>query len=244
LVNLESMSAPLLSVTGLSVRYGAIRALDDVDVALARREAVAVLGANGTGKTTFLNALSGFLRPAKGAIELDGARIDACAPHAIVRRGLLHVSQERDLFGTLSVLDNLRLGAVARGQSRFDRNLEQVFSHFPRLKERRRQQANTLSGGEQQMLAIGRALMAEPEILLLDEPSAGLSPLFVQEIGAMMTALRRTSEVSIVLVEQNIALAAAVTDRFVMLRAGTVVARGAVEELRGNAEEMVRKYYL
>jgi branched-chain amino acid transport system ATP-binding protein len=235
---------PALKMTALSVRYGAIRALDDVDVALCRREAIGILGANGAGKTTLLNTLSGFLRPAKGTIELDGERIDACAPHVIVRRGLLHVSQGRDLFGTLSVLDNLRLGAIARGKSRFDQNLERVFASFPRLKERRRQQANTLSGGEQQMLAIGRALMAEPKILLLDEPSAGLSPLFIQEIGAMMMALRQTSDIAIVLVEQNIGFAAQVTDRFVMLRAGKVAARGESSELRATAEEIVRKYYL
>jgi branched-chain amino acid transport system ATP-binding protein len=228
----------------LSVRYGAISALEAVNLALDGREALGILGANGAGKTTLLNTLSGFLKPAAGRILLDGERIDGRPPHAIVRRGMLQVSQERDLFASLSVLDNLRLGAIVRGRACLEQNLERVFRYFPRLKERRGQQADTMSGGEQQMLAIGRALMAEPKILLLDEPSAGLSPLFVQEIGAMMVALKQTGRTSLVLVEQNMALAAQVIDRFVILRGGRVVAAGVADDLRAGPEELARKYYL
>jgi branched-chain amino acid transport system ATP-binding protein len=233
-----------LRVVDLGVRYGAIRALEGVEITLRGREAIGILGANGAGKSTLLNTLSGFLRPSGGRILLGGERIDGRPPHVIVRRGLLQVSQERDLFGTLSVLDNLRLGAFARGTAGLERNLERVFAYFPRLKERRTQKASTMSGGEQQMLAIGRALMAEPKILLLDEPSAGLSPVFVEEIGAMMVALKRTEQTSLVLVEQNMALAAQVIDRFLILRAGRVVARGVAEDLRAGPREMAQKYYL
>ena len=166
------------------------------------------------------------------------------APHRVAQAGLLQVSQDRDLFGDLSVRDNLRLGCLARAKVRYDRNLQRVFGYFPRLQERMEQRASTMSGGEQQMLAIGRALMAEPRIVLLDEPSAGLSPLFVQEIGAMMQALKREGEVALVLVEQNIRLAAQVVDRYYMLRAGQVVAQGPAAELERDYEHLAREYYL
>ena len=207
-------------------------------------EAVGVLGANGAGKTTLLNAISGFMRPASGRITLRGQLISGQAPHRIVRKGLLHVSQERDLFGHLTVLDNLKIGAIARGKAHFARNMDLVLGYFPRLKERRDQRADTLSGGEQLMLAIGRAVMAEPEVLLLDEPSAGLSPLFVNEIGAMMTALRRDRGVVLILVEQNMGLAARVVDRFHILKDGRVVTGGRAELLIAKQEELAASYYL
>lgn len=238
------MLDPVLRISDLDVSYGKIPALVDIDIELFRGEAVGLLGANGAGKTTLLNTLSGFLRPAAGAIELFGDAIDRCQPHDIVRRGLSHLSQERDLFGDLTVLDNLRLGSLARASKSFDRNAERVFHYFPRLKERATQYAATMSGGEQQMLAIGRALMAEPKVLLFDEPSAGLSPLFVQEIGAMMQGLRKEGEITMILVEQNMLLAAQVIDRFYMLRAGRVVAQGPVSELEKDHEELAREYYL
>ena len=173
-----------------------------------------------------------------------GKPLGHLAPHAIVRAGLLHISQERDLFGDLTVLDNLRLGSLARAADRFEQNVERVYGYFPRLKERTRQRAATMSGGEQQMLAIGRALMAEPKILLFDEPSAGLSPLFVGEIGAMMCALREAGDLSILLVEQNMRLAAQVVNRFYILRAGTLVAQGPVSELEKDHEHLAREFYL
>jgi branched-chain amino acid transport system ATP-binding protein len=235
---------PVLDVVDVCVRYGSIPALEGIALSLFAREAVGVLGANGAGKTTLLNTLSGFLRPSAGRIEMGGRRIDGTAPHRIVRRGLLHVSQERDLFGGLSVADNLRLGGLVKGNARLDRNLERVFAYFPRLKERRTQRANTMSGGEQQMLAIGRALMAEPSVLLFDEPSAGLSPLFVDEIGNMVRRLKDEEGVSVILVEQNIGLAAKVVDRFLVLRAGQIVAQGSADGLRIDHAELARKFYL
>ncbi|SHH66503.1 ABC transporter ATP-binding protein [Pollutimonas bauzanensis] len=238
------MPDPILRISGVDVRYGRTLALSDIDIDLFEGEAVGLLGTNGAGKTTLLNALSGFLRPAAGELRLFGASINRCPPHVIVRRGLLHLSQERDLFGDLTVHDNLRLGSLARAAKSFDRNLERVCHYFPRLKERLRQRASTMSGGEQQMLAIGRALMAEPRVLLFDEPSAGLSPLFVQEIGAMMQALRKEGEITIILVEQNMLLAAQVIDRYYMLRAGRIVARGPASELEKDHEELAREYYL
>jgi branched-chain amino acid transport system ATP-binding protein len=234
----------VLKISDLDVRYGAIPALHAVDMTLREGEAVGLLGANGAGKTTLLNTLSGFLRPSAGRIELFGKDIGRAAPHTIVRRGLLHLSQERDLFGELTVIDNLRIGSISRAPKTASRNLERVFHYFPRLRERVSQAAATLSGGEQQMLAIGRALMAEPTIMLFDEPSAGLSPLFVHEIGAMMCALRKDEGMSIVLVEQNMKLAAQVVDRFHILRAGHVVAEGPVSELEKDHEELAREYYL
>ncbi|WP_454691473.1 ABC transporter ATP-binding protein [Achromobacter aloeverae] len=234
----------LLEVAGLTVRHGRVPALAGIDIAVRKGEAVGLLGANGAGKTTLLNALSGFLPHESGKVTLFGEAMKPGAPHRIARAGLLQVSQDRDLFPSLSVRDNLRLGCLARAKSRYARNLERVFGYFPRLKERIDQRACTMSGGEQQMLAIGRALMAEPRIILLDEPSAGLSPLFVQEIGAMMQALKREGDVALVLVEQNMRLAASVVDRFYMLRAGQVVAQGEAAALERDHEHLAREYYL
>lgn len=234
----------VLRISGVDVRYGPTLALSGVDIELNEGEAIGLLGTNGAGKTTLLNAVSGFLQPSSGTIELFGEPISRRQPHEIVRRGLLHLSQERDLFGELTVMDNLRLGSLSRAAKAFDRNVERVFNYFPRLRERSTQAASTMSGGEQQMLAIGRALMAEPKILMFDEPSAGLSPLFVQEIGAMMLALRKEGDISMILVEQNMLLATKVIDRFYMLRAGRVVTQGPVKELERDHEELAREYYL
>lgn len=234
----------ILHISGLDVRYGRTQALRGVGLELYRGEAVGLLGTNGAGKTSLLNTVSGFLRPAAGDISLYGKGISQTAPHEIVCMGLAQLSQERDLFSGLTVIENLRLGSVARASQNYARNLERVFHYFPRLKERVNQQASTMSGGEQQMLAIGRALMSEPEVMLFDEPSAGLAPLFVQEIGNMMQALRQEGNISILLVEQNMLLAARVIDRFYFLRAGQIVAEGKVDDLRANHEELARKYYM
>lgn len=234
----------VLQIEGLEVAYARKAALKGVSLRVGAGEAIGILGANGAGKTTLLNAICGFLPASAGHVELFGERIDGRAPHSIVRQGLLQVSQERDLFGDLTVLDNLELGSLARARSEFDANVDRVFRYFPRLKERRTQRANTMSGGEQQMLAIGRALMAMPKVLLLDEPSAGLSPLFVKEIGSMMCTLRRTENVVLVLVEQNMHLAAQVVDRFLILRDGLMVASGAASDLVKDAHHLAREYYL
>lgn len=233
----------VLAISGLQVRYGSIIALDGVALTVSRGQAVGLLGANGAGKTTLLNTLSGSVKPSSGRIVFLGRRIDGTAPHAIVRRGLLHVSQERDLFGDLGVVDNLKLGAVTCS-AEFDRNLDKVFRYFPRLEERCDQRAKTLSGGEQQMLAISRALMAEPKLLILDEPSAGLAPLFVEGIGAMLARLKKEEGIPIILVEQNIRLAAKIIDRYCILRAGRVVATGLAGELEGSAGDIAQRYYL
>jgi branched-chain amino acid transport system ATP-binding protein len=233
-----------LQVRNIDVHYGRLQALAGVSLELRAGEAVGLLGANGAGKTTLLNTLSGFLQPSAGSIALFGTPLAGAAPHRIVRQGLVHVSQERDLFGDLTVLDNLRLGALGRPQARFAVNIERVYGFFPRLKERAGQRAATMSGGEQQMLAMGRALMAEPKIILFDEPSAGLSPLFVTEIGNMMKSLRDEGAVSILLVEQNMLLAARVVDRFYILRSGGMVAQGEGQELRKDHAELAREFYL
>ncbi len=233
-----------LQVRGIDVHYGRLQALSQVSLDLRPGEAVGLLGANGAGKTTLLNTLSGFLQPSAGGITLFGEAVAGMAPHRIVRKGLLHVSQERDLFGDLTVLDNLRLGARGPAEAHFARNVERVYGFFPRLKERAGQRAATMSGGEQQMLAMGRALMAEPRLILFDEPSAGLSPLFVTEIGHMMQSLREEGAVSILLVEQNMMLAARVVDRFHILRGGTLVAQGQASDLRKDHAELAREFYL
>lgn len=238
------MPDPDICIKGVEVRYGRLKAIRGVDAELRTGESVGLLGANGAGKTTLLNTLSGFLAPSAGVIELFGKPAPRLAPHLVVRNGLLHVSQERDLFGDLTVLDNLQLGALARGAERFEQNVERVFGFFPRLRERAQQRANTMSGGEQQMLAIGRALMAEPRVLLLDEPSAGLSPFFVDEIGSILSALRQSGQLSILLVEQNMRLAARIVDRFYILRDGVIVAQGTASDLEKNHEDLAREFYL
>jgi branched-chain amino acid transport system ATP-binding protein len=204
-------------------------------------EVVALLGANGSGKSTALNAISGFLRPMAGRIRLDGREIGGRPPHWTFRHGIVQVSQSRDLFPDMSVEDNLTLGAAVRGDARA--GLRRVHELFPRLAARPRQTARSLSGGEQQMVALGRALMAEPRLLLLDEPSGGLAPVFVTEIGRAIERLR-TAGTTVLLVEQNVRLALAVADRFLALRDGVVLAHGSVSDLRGAYEELVRRIYL
>jgi branched-chain amino acid transport system ATP-binding protein len=237
------MADVALHIYGLSVKRDSLPVLRNINLELEAGGTVAILGANGTGKTTLLNTLSGFLKPHAGTISLFGRRIDGEAPHAIVQQGLVHVSQERDLFTHLTVLDNLRLGAFTRPSTEIDRNLAGVFDYFPKLAERRHQVAGTMSGGEQQMLAIGRALMTAPKVLLLDEPSAGLSPLIVEEIQVLLKLLKKEA-LAMVLVEQNMAVAAAIADRFTILRGGEVVASGQSLELKEKYEQFVTAYYI
>jgi branched-chain amino acid transport system ATP-binding protein len=233
---------PVLDVAGLDARYGKVTALRDVSFSIREGEVVTLLGANGSGKTTLLNTICGFIAPAAGRITLSGRQVGGLAPHALVHLGISQVSQGRDLFPAMSVMDNLRLGFV-RGHGTEEAGLAKVLACFPRLDERRTQQVGTLSGGEQQMVAIGRAMMAFPRILLLDEPSAGLAPKFVDEIGRIMTLLRSEGG-TMLIVEQNLGLAAQVADRFYILRDGGVVHQGEGEELRADHRAFARKYYL
>ena len=232
----------LLSLDGVTARYGKTDALRNVSLQVKEGEVIALLGANGAGKTTLLNTISGFIKPAAGDIKLQGAQIGGQKPYRVFRQGVVQVSQARDLFSAMSVQDNLELGAATRNDD-FSPDLEQVFNYFPRLLERRAQKVGTLSGGEQQMVAIGRALMGRPSILLLDEPSGGLAPRFVQEIGRIMRTLKEKGA-TMLIVEQNIALALRVADRFYILRDGEVVRSGVPAELGANYAEVARSYYL
>jgi branched-chain amino acid transport system ATP-binding protein len=230
---------PLLELRDIEARYGEIRALHGVSLSVDNGDFVAILGANGAGKTTTLRAISGTVKTT-GDVILEGSKVFRRTPEAMARRGVAHVPEGRGTFATLSVLDNLRLGAwTQRGMSQ--RDLAHVFEFFPRLYERREQQAGTLSGGEQQMLALGRAMMAKPLLLLLDEPSLGLAPIVVREI---FDALLRMNErgTTIVVVEQNATLALAAAKHAFVLETGRVVLSGPAADLRAN--ESVRRSYL
>jgi len=229
----------LLELRDVHARYGEIRALHGVSLTVDEGSFVAVLGANGAGKTTTLRAISGTVKTS-GDVLFDGSKLLRRTPEAMARRGVAHVPEGRGTFSSLTVLDNLRLGAwTQRGTSQ--RDLARVFEFFPNLYERRAQQAGTLSGGEQQMLALGRAMMAKPRLLLLDEPSLGLAPLVVREIFA---TLRRMNEsgTTIVVVEQNASLALSSASHAFVLETGRLVLDGPSEELRSN--ESVRRSYL
>jgi len=233
------MAEALLRVSGLRVSYGAREILRGVDFALRDGESVALLGPNGSGKSTCLNAISGFAPVVAGTVEFGGANISGWPAHRIVRQGVVQVSQSRDLFPDLSVEDNLALGAYTRG----DADAAEIYALFPRLSERRRQMVRTLSGGEQQMVAIGRALMSRPRLLLLDEPSGGLSPQLVADTARTLSALRRRG-LTLLLVEQNLGLALKAADRYLVLRDGVVAEGGAVRELAGEYNDLVRAIYL
>lgn len=236
-----AVSEPTLHVEQLAVRYGRMPALKGASLRVRAGEAVALLGANGSGKTTLLNAICGFVTPSEGRVSLADLPITGLPPHQIFARGIVQVSQGRDLFGSMSVHDNLLLGA--RYRRRPGPDMDEIFGYFPRLAERRDQIVRTLSGGEQQMVAMGRALMSAPHILLLDEPSAGLAPRFVQEIGAIINRLKAAQR-TMLLVEQNLSLAASVADRFYVLRNGTTVAEGDGDELRSDRRAFARTHYL
>ena len=237
------MSESLLSVEGLHVSYGTKEVLRGIDYEVSEREVVAVLGANGSGKSTSLNTISGFVAALAGKVVFDGVDITNLPAHKIYRLGVIQVSQSRDLFPFLTVEHNLRLGGVIRNRTEIEMQLEKVFAYFPRLKERRKQLARTLSGGEQQMVAIGRAVMAKPRLLLLDEPSGGLAPQFINEIGTIIQALKDDGA-TMLMVEQNLALAFKVADRFIILRDGTVNDGGFVKTMEGNQDDIVRTIYL
>jgi branched-chain amino acid transport system ATP-binding protein len=229
----------LLELRGLEARYGHVQALHGVTLTVAAGDFVAILGANGAGKTTTLRAISGTVKTS-GDVLLDGERLYRRTPEGMARRGVAHLPEGRGTFTTLSVLDNLRLGGwVHRGTSR--RDLARVFEFFPHLYDRRDQQAGTLSGGEQQMLALGRAMMAKPRLLLLDEPSLGLAPLVVREIFEVLGQLNE-SGTTILVVEQNASLALAAARHAFVLETGRVVLAGESTSLR--EDESVRRSYL
>jgi branched-chain amino acid transport system ATP-binding protein len=233
----------LLSIENASVHYQKVAALKGISLEVDGRSIVTIIGANGAGKSTTLRAISGLARLSGGSITFAGERIDGRPPEAIVAMGIGHVPEGRRVFPELTVYENLMTGAfLRRDRAGIEADLEEVFGHFPRLKERRSQWAKTLSGGEQQMLAIGRALMGRPKLLLLDEPSMGLAPLLVQEIGRMIAALNRERGVPVVLVEQNAALALALARYAYVLETGAVALEGPAAELRTN--DHVRRAYL
>jgi branched-chain amino acid transport system ATP-binding protein len=229
-----------LQIRDLHVYYGQIHALKGVSLAVERGEIVTLIGANGAGKSTTLKTISGLMRPRAGSIAFDGADLTRLAPHEIVARGIVQVPEGRRIFHRLTVRENLAMGAFTRPAA-LEARVEQVFALFPRLAERRDQVAGTLSGGEQQMLAIGRALMSEPRVLLLDEPSMGLAPVLVDSIFDTIQAINGRG-VTILLVEQNAALALAVAHRGYVIETGTIALAGDAASLRENPE--VRRAYL
>ncbi|MEO8203924.1 MAG: ABC transporter ATP-binding protein [Betaproteobacteria bacterium] len=232
----------LLDVTGLHAAYGPTRVLHGIDFSLEEGSITALLGANGAGKTTTLRALCGMVKT-QGEVRYAGERIDGKATEDIVRLGIAHVPDGRGTFVNLSTEENLRLGAyVRKDKSQLAGDFERVYGYFPRLKERRHQQAGTLSGGEQQMLAVSRALMLRPRLLLLDEPSFGLAPLIVREIFDIMRAINKSENVSILLVEQNAAMALDLADRAYLIETGKVVLSGTSQEIK--QDEAVRRSYL
>jgi branched-chain amino acid transport system ATP-binding protein len=234
---------PILEVSGLSAGYGASDVLHDISFVVDEGGIVTILGANGAGKTTLLRALCGMLKSSRGNILLDGKQINGKATESIVRLGVGHVPDGRGTFMNLTTEENLRIGAMTRrDKAGVAADFERVFGYFPRLKERRHQQAGTLSGGEQQMLAISRALMLSPRLLLLDEPSFGLAPLVVQDIFRIMRTINEDQKVAILLVEQNASLALDLASTAYILETGRVVMSGAAHELR--EAESVRKAYL
>jgi branched-chain amino acid transport system ATP-binding protein len=231
----------VLEVRDLHVYYGEIHALKGASLSVNRGEIVALLGPNGAGKTTTLKTISGLLPPRSGTVHLEGQSVIGVPPHEIVRRGIAHVPEGRRIFNRLSVADNLEMGAYIRTDGAIREDMERVFTLFPRLRERRVQVAGTLSGGEQQMLAIGRALMARPRLLLLDEPSMGLAPVLVEQIFETIQDINRGGT-PILLVEQNAAMALTIAQRGYVLETGSVVLEGSARELGENAE--IRRAYL
>jgi branched-chain amino acid transport system ATP-binding protein len=233
--------APILDVRGLTAGYGQTAVLHGLDFVVDQGGVTALLGANGAGKTTTLRAICGMVRTG-GEIGFAGQRIGGLATEDIARRGIAHVPDGRGTFMELTVEENFRLGAYTRRDPDVAADFERVFGYFPRLRQRFRQQAGTLSGGEQQMLAIARALLLRPRLLLMDEPSFGLAPLIVQEIFAIMQRIRQDQGVSILLVEQNANLALDIADRAYLLETGRIVISGPAAEIR--QDEAIRRSYL
>ncbi len=232
----------ILKVTGLNVNYGAIHAIHNVSLTVNEGEIVSLIGANGAGKTTVLHTITGLTKAASGSVLLEGTELLTTEPHKIVTMGMAHVPEGRHVFAQMTVIENLEMGAYfRRDKDQVEKDLEDVLRRFPRLRERSRQMAGTLSGGEQQMLAVGRALMSHPRILLLDEPSMGLSPLLVKEIFTTIEDVNRDG-VTILLVEQNAKMALSIADRAYVLETGDVVMEGEGQAML--KDDNVRKAYL
>lgn len=231
----------LLELEDVHTYYGQIHALKGLSITVEQAEIVTLIGGNGAGKSTTLNTISGLLHPRRGRINLSGEDITNRKAHDIVAMGVVQVPEGRRIFARLSVTENLEMGAFSQSKQTFDQNLERVFNLFPRLKERRKQTGGTLSGGEQQMLAMGRAMMANPRVLLMDEPSMGLAPVLVDSIFETIQILNQAGT-TILLVEQNARIALQVANRGYVLQTGEIVLSGSAENLRTN--EMVKKSYL
>lgn len=231
----------MLNVNGINVYYGAIHAVRDVSLQVNEGEIVTIIGANGAGKSTILKTIVGLLRTKTGTIQFEGQNIDAVSPAGIVSRGIALVPEGRRVFPRMSVEDNLILGAYARKDPDVQKDMQHIYEMFPRLCERKKQQAGTLSGGEQQMLATGRGLMSRPRLLLLDEPSMGLAPLLVKQIFETILDINDLGT-TILLVEQNAHMALSIADRGYVLETGNVVLTGDADSLAGN--DQVRQAYL
>lgn len=232
----------MLEVKDLEVYYGVIQAIKGVSFHVDQGEVIALIGANGAGKTTILHTVTGLLAPKKGSVYFEGKEITKMPAHKIVSLGMAHVPEGRRVFAELSVYENLKMGAYTRkDRSEIEATLEKVYERFPRLKERRNQMAGTLSGGEQQMLAMGRALMSKPRIILMDEPSMGLSPIFVEEIFKIIQEISAAGT-TVLLVEQNAKKALSIADRAYVLETGNIVLSGDAKELMNN--ESIKKAYL
>ena len=232
----------MLQLTGIRAGYGSFQALFDVSLEVRAGEAVGVIGPNGAGKTTLMRVISGLIRPAAGRITMDGVDVLATPPHRIVELGIAHVPESRRLFPRMTVEDNLKMGGFAPvARPKFRQRLAVVYELFPRLRERRRQLAGSMSGGEQQMCAIGRALMSEPKLLLLDEPSAGLAPVLVEQVFELVNRIR-ASGLTVLIVEQNVQQVLRVVDRAYLLKTGRIHTAGRAAELL--ASDSIREAYL
>jgi branched-chain amino acid transport system ATP-binding protein len=232
----------MLELRSIDAGYGSFQALFGVSLEVRAGEAVGVIGPNGAGKTTLMRVISGLIRPRSGSIAMEGTDVLFTPPHRIVSLGIAHVPEHRRLFPRLSVEDNLKMGAyMAAAREKFAERLESVFDLFPRLKERRHQMAGTMSGGEQQMCAIGRALMSGPKLLLLDEPSAGLAPVVVQQVFELVKRIR-SSGLTVLIVEQNVQQVLRIVDRAYLLEAGSIRASGTAAEVRGT--DTIKQAYL
>lgn len=235
-------NSPLLTLRNIEAGYGPVTAVRGVSLEVPAGSIVALLGANGAGKTTVLKAISGVLKPFKGAIHLSGDRIDGLSPEAIVRRGLAHAPEGREIFPLLTVHENLLLGACTVRDASLRGDLDAAYGYFPELRRRARDLAGQLSGGQQQMLSVARALMGRPQLLLLDEPSLGLSPRLTDEIFSIVTRINRERGTTVLLVEQNAAVALASAHYGYVMEVGRIVLEGASERLRAHPD--VRDFYL
>lgn len=237
-----SEARQMLELKSIDAGYGAFQALFDVALDVKAGEAVGVIGPNGAGKTTLMRVISGLIRPTRGAISMEGVDVLATPPHRIVSLGIAHVPENRRLFPRLTVEDNLKMGAfMPEARAKYAERLEVVYDLFPRMKERRGQLAGTMSGGEQQMCAIGRALMSDPKLLLLDEPSAGLAPVVVQQVFELVKRIR-SGGLTVLIVEQNVQQVLRVVDRAYLLEAGSIRASGTSAEMLAN--DTVKQAYL